>query len=85
MWQQQNNMLAKSHFLSSRVIYSVMFYTLLISIIFISKPATAFDPQGVIKPFGIGQGKTVFSFGTIVTTLAIVVFYVFCLIDILVK
>lgn len=78
-------MIAKSHFLTSRVIYSVLFYTLLISIIFITKPTTAFDTHGLIKPFGIGQGKTVFSFGTIVTTLAIVVFYVFCLIDILVK
>ncbi len=75
-------MAPRSHFLSSRVIYSILFYLLLVTLIFITKPPIAFEPTGAIKPFGIGYGKTVFSLGSIVSSMAIVCFYVFCLIDI---
>lgn len=70
-------------FMSSRVIYSILFYVMVSSLVYMTKPIIAFDPQGNIKPFGIGDGKTVFSLGTIVSGLSIICFYVFCLIDML--
>jgi hypothetical protein len=72
-----------THFLSPRVIYSVLFYVMLSSLVYMTKPLLAFDVHGHIKPFGIGNGKTVFSLGAIVSCLSIVCFYVFCLIDML--
>jgi hypothetical protein len=40
-----------------------------------------FNQNGHIKPFGIGEEKTMFSFGVFTVVLAILSFYIFCLID----
>ena len=74
-------------FLKSRVIYSLMFYVMAISLIVIAKPDLMFAPDGEIKAFGVGVNKdgsvkTVFSFGVFVVVLAIVSFYIFAIIDI---
>jgi hypothetical protein len=68
--------------LNTRVIYAVLFYVLLIILIVLSKPSMIFDPKdGHLKPFGIGYDKTLFSLGVFTVVLAIISFYIFCLID----
>jgi hypothetical protein len=54
-------------------------------LLFTSKPSVMFEPNGDFKPFGVGTEKTLFSFGIFTTVLAIVSFYIFCIIDMLFK
>jgi len=68
--------------LNHRVLYSIAFYVLVIVLFVVSKPAVIFDQEGNIKPFGIGESKTIFSLGVFVVALAIISFYVFAIIDI---
>lgn len=67
--------------ISSRVVYSILFYILLLILIVLIRPSIMFNQNGNIKPFGIGEEKTLFSFGVFTVILAILSFYVFCLID----
>lgn len=67
--------------ISSRIIYSVLFYVLSVLLILVSKPAAIFNTDGELRPFGVGDGKTIFAFGVVVVALAIISFYVFCVID----
>lgn len=67
--------------LNHRVFYSIAFYVLVIVLIVVSKPKLAFDSQGNIRQFGVGQSKTIFSLGVFVVALAIISFYVFAVID----
>ena len=67
--------------LSSRVVYSVLFYVLLIVLIILAKPSIMFDSNENLKIFGVGENKTMFSLGVASVVLAIVSFYVFCIID----
>jgi hypothetical protein len=69
--------------LNHRVIYSGMFYVLVILLIIVAKPSLLFEPNGAIKSFGIGEGKTIFSLGVVVTAFSIVSFYLFAVIDII--
>lgn len=69
--------------LSSRVVYSVLFYVLSVVLLVVSKPPIFFDRDGNIRPFGIGDDKTIFAFGVIATAMAILSFYVFCIIDLI--
>lgn len=71
--------------INSRVVYSLLFYILLMILIIVSKPLIMFDEAGQIKPFGIGDDKTMFSFGVLTVVVAIVSFYAFCIIDIIFK
>ena len=68
-------------FVSSRIVYAVLFYILLIVLIIVSKPSIMFDEYGDIKQFGIGDDKTMFSLGVFSVILALISFYVFCLVD----
>lgn len=68
-------------YLSSRVVYSVAFYVLLMILLFLSKPSVMFDPNGNLRPFGVGYDKTMFSFGVFTVVVAVVSFYIFCIID----
>jgi hypothetical protein len=70
-------------FFNARIIYSVLFYILLIVLIIIAKPSVMFENDGSIKHFGIGEEKTMFSLGVFTVVLAILSFYVFCLIDLI--
>ena len=69
--------------INSRVVYSVLFYLLLMILIFVSKPSVMFDDNGNVKHFGIGDHKTVFSFGVLTVVIAAISFYIFCIIDII--
>ena len=69
---------------SQRVIYSIMFYVLVVILIFIAKPSLMFDRQQQFKNFGIGGSeKTLFSFGVLVSIVALVSFYLFAVIDLM--
>lgn len=70
-------------FFNTRVIYATLFYVLLIVLIVISKPSILFNIDGSIKPFGIGEEKTMFSLGVFTVVISILSFYVFCLIDLI--
>jgi len=64
-----------------RIIYSVLFFILLSTLLVLMKPSFMFDQNRNIKPFGIGEEKTMFSFGVCVVVVAILSFYIFCIID----
>jgi hypothetical protein len=65
--------------LTSRVVYSVLFFVLTSVLLVVAKPKQMFDEEGKPKPFGIGPGKTLFSLGTAILVLAVASFYVFSL------
>lgn len=68
---------------NTRVLYAVVFFVLLIALVFTSKPSIIFNKDGSLKPYGIGEDKTMFSFGVFTVVLAILSFYFFCVIDII--
>jgi hypothetical protein len=71
--------------INSRVVYSLMFFLLLMVLIVVSKPSMIFNREGSLKQFGIGEEKTMFSLGVLTVVLAILSFYTFCIIDIVFK
>lgn len=70
---------------NTRLLYAIVFFVLLIALIFTSKPSLIFNKDGSIKPYGIGEDKTMFSFGVFTVVLAILSFYFFCVIDLIFK
>lgn len=71
--------------LNTRLLYSIVFFILLITLVHMSKVAIIFDKEGQLRPFGIGNEKTMFSFGVFTVVLAILSFYFFCVIDVIFK
>lgn len=71
--------------LNTRLLYSIVFFILLITLVHMSKLSVIFDKDGKLRPFGIGENKTMFSFGVFTVVLAILSFYFFCVIDIIFK
>jgi hypothetical protein len=47
----------------------------------VSRPSIAFDKEGFTKQFGLGNEKTVFSFGVINAVIAVLCMYLFTIID----
>lgn len=70
-------------YINTRIIYAILFYILLIVLIIISRPSIMFESNGDIKRFGIGDDKTMFSFGVFTVVLSILSFYIFCMIDLI--
>ena len=69
-------------FSSARVVYSILFFVLASLLIVLAKPKFLFDSEtGKPKPFGVGQGKTLFSLGVIILLVGVVTFFMFGLID----
>jgi hypothetical protein len=68
--------------LNHRVLYSILFYVLIICLVIVAKPPYIFDIDGSVKPFGLGEKNTIFSLGVFVVTLAIISFYLFAVIDV---
>lgn len=65
-----------------RIIYSILFYVLLMILVVLAKPSFLFTNNShELKPFGIGDQKTMFSFGVVAVIMAIVSFYLFAIID----
>lgn len=70
------------NYLNSRIIYSVLFYVLLMVLIFMARPSVMFENER-LRPFGVGYDKTMFSFGVFSVVLAVLSFYLFCIIDLM--
>jgi hypothetical protein len=51
------------------------------TIIFLKKPTMFFDENGEIKNFGLKKHETIYSIGVLTIVLAIICFYIFCVID----
>jgi hypothetical protein len=66
-----------------RLLYSLTFYILLMTVIIMWKPNMLFEPNGEIRTYGVKHGETVFSFGVISIVIAIMCFYVITIIDFL--
>ena len=71
------------NYLNLRIVHSVLFYILFMILLFISRPSVIFEKNGTIKPFGIGHDKTMFSFGVFSVVIAVLSFYIFCIIDLI--
>lgn len=65
----------------ARVVYSTLFFVLLMTLIFVSRPSALFDPDGSVRPFGVGPTCTVFPLGVITVVAATLSMYTFALID----
>ena len=69
---------------NSRVSLSVIVFILCMVLLFILKPKLSFDKNGDIRKFGIiNDNDTIYSVGVISIMIAIGVFYLFCLIDLI--
>lgn len=66
---------------SSRILYAILFYILLLTIIYLNKPSMVFNENGSFKSFGLNNDDTLYSIGTLSVILSIVSFYIFALID----
>jgi hypothetical protein len=64
-----------------RIIYSILFFLLVTILVVLTKPSLMFESNGGIKAFGIGEDKTMFSFGVFTVVISIASFYIFCVID----
>jgi len=69
-------------YLQSRIFYAIFLYVLILTIVFIKKPLLLFHPNGEIKQFGLHKNESIYSVGVLSIVLAIVSFYIFCIIDI---
>jgi hypothetical protein len=68
--------------LKQRVLYSIFFYGLVVGLLLLLRPAAVFDPEtGRARPFGVGEGRTLYSLGVLSVALAIATFYIFALVD----
>jgi len=70
-------------YLQSRIFYAILLYILVLTLVFIKKPLLLFHPNGEIKPFGLSKDQSIYSVGVLSIVLAIVSFYIFCIIDII--
>ena len=70
-----------------RVIYSVLFFVLIMSLVIISKPSLLFDSDHTLRPFGVGmtngERPTLFPLGVVTAITAVASMFIFTLIDVL--
>lgn len=72
--------------LNTRLIPSVVCFIVGMLIIAYMKPAFLFDSHdGSIKEFGVGQRKTIYSMGVVVVALSVLCFYLFSVIDLMLR
>ena len=72
-------------YLSSRIFYAIFLYILIMTLIFLKKPSMLFEKNGEIKNFDLKKNETMYSVGVLTIVLAIVCFYLFCVIDMIFK
>ena len=68
-------------YLSGRIFYAIFLYILILTLIFLKKPKMFFEDDGEIKQFGLKKEQTIYSVGVFSIVLAIICFYIFCVID----
>ena len=65
----------------SRVIYSSLFFVLVMALVMVAKPPPIFMTDGAAKPFGVGEHRTIVPLGVITVVTAVLSMYTFTLID----
>ena len=65
-----------------RLIYSVLFFTLMLCLLYVSKSKFIFDDKGELKAYGIKSNQTLFSFGAICVVLAFTSIFLFTFIEV---
>ena len=71
---------------NTRLIPSILFFLLGMMWIAYFRPSFLFDGKdGSIREFGVGNDKTIYSIGVVVVTMSVVLFYVFSMIDMMLK
>jgi hypothetical protein len=71
---------------SARVVYSVLFFLLLMTLIVVAKPSALFEADsrgGRPRPFGTGPGRTWLPLGVVTVVLAVLCLYSFTLVDVI--
>ena len=71
------------NWVNTRIVYSIVFYILLMVLLVVARPTVIFEIDGSMRPFGVGHDKTLFSMGVFAVVLAVMSFYVFCIIDLI--
>ena len=76
-----------SAFPAARVIYSIIFFVLMMILVIVSRPSWIFDPEtGAPRPFGFSDAdrkSTLFSFGVVVVVASVLSLYTFSWIDLI--
>lgn len=67
---------------AARVLYSIVFLTLFMVILSQARPTLLFRPDGTPVPFGVGQGKTLFTLATVTVAVAALSLFAFSLVDV---
>ncbi len=67
--------------INSRIIYSIIFFCLLMILILLIKPKVMFTKKNKFKNFGIKKDETIYSIGVFTIITSILTFYIFCWID----
>lgn len=71
------------NWVNTRIVYSIVFYVLVMTLIVVSRPSVVFEKDGSLRPYGVGMDKTMFSFGVFAVVMAVLSFYMFCVIDLI--
>ena len=66
-----------------RVIYSTLFFILVMMLLLIAKPRPVFASDGSIAQFGVGEDRTVFPLGVVTAAVAVLSMFTFTLIDVI--
>jgi len=69
--------------INGRIIYSALFLSLSMFLVFLIKPELIFDQNEEIKSFGLKKQETLFSLGVFTTLVAILSFYFFAIVDLI--
>ena len=64
-----------------RTWYAVLLYCAVVGSVLAVRPAFAFRPDGSLREFGCGQGRSVFSLGTVTAASAVASSFVFATAD----
>jgi len=65
------------------VFFSSVMFVVCMYIIYMYKPEFLFDPEGDLKPFGVHESETIYSLGVISCVLAVLLFYMVSLKDLM--
>ena len=65
----------------ARVLYSSVFFVLIMCLVFVSKPRLLFEKDGEVRAFGVGEGRTMLSLAVVTVVAAVLSMFTFSLID----
>ena len=72
-------------YIENSVMYSIILYLFLISVVMYIKPKIMFDNNNEIKKFGIGSEKTIYPLWLVVIILGILSYYIILIFNLINK